>query len=430
MTSFIANLKIEIINTGTELLLGRVLNTHQQWLCRELARLGWVPHRQVTVADTAEAIQAAVKEAVTRSEVTIVTGGLGPTSDDLTRQCIAELLGKDLVLHEDILNQIQLFYESRGRRMSESTCVQAYAPRGSIVLPNPNGTAPGLVLTIDHGSSPSLERPCLLIMLPGPRRELYPMFTDQVVPLLKRSLPPSAGRLERILHTTGLGESGVEDKVASELKPFIENGLELGYCARVGEVEVRLAASGKDAAIIVAKAESIVRSCLGDFIFSADDLGLEEVVVDILTKQKKTLAVAESCTGGLLAHRLTNVPGASAVFLNGWITYTNKSKQKFLGVPSDILDQHGAVSEPTARAMAEGARLQAQVDFSLAITGIAGPSGGTPSKPVGTVFVALASAKHTIVHQHLNLFERENFKQATTQQALEMLRRELLAEAH
>lgn len=418
-------MKVEIINTGTELLLGRVLNTHQQWLCRQLAGLGWIPHRQMTVADTAESIQAAIKEAVSRSEVIIVTGGLGPTSDDLTRQCIAELLGRELVLHEEVLDQIRCFYASRARPMPESTRVQAYAPQGSLILPNPNGTAPGLVMGLEPDHLLTSGRRSLLVMLPGPPRELYPMFQDQVIPLLKKNQSGSPLRVERVLRTTGQGESGLEEIIAPLLKPLLQSGLELGYCARIGEVEIRLAAVGQDAFTLVRQAETTVCSCLGDLVFADDDSTLEEVVVKMLIEQKKTVAVAESCTGGLLAHRLTNVPGASAVFRNGWVTYSNQAKRELLGVPADLLDQHGAVSEPVARAMAEGARLRAGADFALATTGIAGPGGGTSSKPVGTVYVALATSQRSVIHRYLNVLDRENFKRATTQQGLDLLRREV-----
>jgi nicotinamide-nucleotide amidase len=417
---------VELINTGTELMLGRVLNTHQQWLCRQLADLGYVVARQIAVPDTGSAIEQAVREALVRADLILTTGGLGPTSDDITRDLIAQLLGKQL--HEDaaVLSHIKHFFTSRNRPMPERTRVQALIPDGALVLPNPHGTAPGLAIEVCPNAFRAGGAASWLVMLPGPPRELRPMFTDSVVPLVRRVLPRASGFVCRTLRTTGIGESMVQEKIAGPLASAVAAGLEVGYCARPGQVDVRLTASGAEAQKLVGEAEAIVRKILRRRIYSADDDELEAVIVRLLADRKQTLALAESCTGGCISHRVTNVPGASAVLLAGLVTYSNAAKQKFLGVQADTLARHGAVSEPVAREMAEGARAQTQADCALAVTGIAGPSGGTPEKPVGTVFIGLAGPSGTVVERNLNPYDRETFKQVTSQQALDLLRRTIL----
>lgn len=417
-------MNIEIINTGSELLLGRVLNTHQQWLCRQLADRSYVVNRQLAVDDSGLAIDQAAREALSRSDLVITTGGLGPTSDDRTRDLVAALLGCKLVLDEQVREDIRKFFVHRRRPQPARVEVQALVPEGAIVLPNALGTAPGLAMEVPAGRF----RPgaSWLVMLPGPPRELRPMFIEQVIPLIQKLFPPDKAFVCRTLKMTGLGESIVEDKIAASLKHLSDTGLELGYCARIGEVDVRLVARGADAQKIAFQAEQIIRDQIGQFIFGTDDDELEAVIIKLLMEQKKTLALAESCTGGYIANRLTNVPGASEVFPGGWITYSNEAKQNSLGVRPETLAQHGAVSEATAREMAQGARTRAGSDYALAVTGIAGPGGGSDAKPVGTVFIALATAGHTFVLNPLNRYDRETFKFVTSQQALELLRRTLL----
>ena len=433
-------MNVELINTGSELLLGRVLNTHQQWLCRRLADLGHNVARQVAVPDTGADIQQAVREALGRADLILVTGGLGPTSDDITRDLIAQLLGKKLVLDEAILADIKTYFAKRKRPMPANNDVQAMVPEGAIVLPNPNGTAPGLAMCVQDGRhltpapSPLLagsQRGAgvnqWLVMLPGPPRELRPMFDAGVTPILRREFPLEIPFVCRTLRTSGVGESAVQEKIQPLLAALVATGLEVGYCARVGQVDVRLAARCADAGKIVGEAEAIVQRLLATNIYGYDDEEMETIVVRLLTEQKKTLALAESCTGGGIANRITNVPGASAVFHGGLVTYSNESKQKLLGVRAETLAAHGAVSEAVAREMAEGTRARLDADFAIAVTGIAGPGGGSPEKPVGTVFVALAGEFATVVERRLNAYEREAFKQLTAQQALELLRGRLLS---
>jgi nicotinamide-nucleotide amidase len=413
----------EIVNTGTELLLGNVLNTHQQWLCRRLFEAGYRVQRQMCVPDTGEAIEGAIREALGRADVVICTGGLGPTSDDITRDLVAQLLGRKLVMDEQVRAAIANFFAKRNRPQPARTEVQALVPEGARVLPNAVGTAPGLAMEIPAGQFRNAKS--WLFMLPGPPRELYPMFTEHVLPMIRSVLPIEIRLACRVLRTSGIGESMVEERIAGPLESLVQQGLELGYCARTGEVDVRFVGS----AAMVSEAEQLVRKILGSYVFGVDDERIEEVLVRLLTDRKQTLAVAESCTGGLINHRITNVPGASAILLAGMVTYSNDSKQKLLGVSADSLKDHGAVSEQVAGEMARGARDRAGADYGLSVTGIAGPSGATPDKPLGTVFIGLASAESSLVKKLFNPYDRETFKHVTSQQALDLLRRFVMKDA-
>lgn len=418
---------LEIVNTGNELMLGRVLNTHQQWLCRQFADAGYVVSRQVAVADTATDIQQAVREAMARADVIVCTGGLGPTSDDLTREAIAELIGRQLREDPAVVAALRASYAARNRTPSPAVMVQAQVPDGAIVFPNQHGTAPGLLIEIRADRNTAVNRVAWLIMLPGPPRELRPMFTAEVLPWVRRTFAQEVPFVCRTLRSTGVPESTMQHQIAAPLAGLVKRGLEIGYCARPGEVDVRLVARGPDAIALVAEAETTVRREVGRSLYGVEGESLEAVVVQLLASRRQSLAVAESCTGGRIASRVTDVPGASEVFWGGFITYSNALKERLLGVPNQTLAAHGAVSEATARAMAEGARACAQADYALAVTGIAGPGGGTLEKPVGTVFVALAGPDGTEVRHFLNAFDRETFKHLASQQALEMLRRRLLA---
>lgn len=400
-------MNLELITTGSELLLGLVVNTHVNFLARQLAPLGLRIARHTTIGDSPTAMRAVIADALARADILLITGGLGPTSDDITRDVVAELLHRPLRLDPAIAEAIRERFRKRGREMPEKNVVQAQVPEGARVLPNPNGTAPGLF--IQHDGK-------FIVLLPGPPRELEPMFREFVVPLLPRGTPAEC----RIYKIAGLPESIVEQKVAPVLADLA--GIELGYCARPGEVEVRVIAQR------IGEADARIRAALGDDIFGTDADRMEDIVVRLLTASRKTVATAESCTGGLIAHRLTNVSGSSAVFLNGWVTYSNAAKQRDIGVREATLKEFGAVSEPTAREMAEGARQRSDADYALSVTGIAGPTGGTPEKPVGLVFIGLATSKGTQVQRWQLGFDRETFKFFVSQTALDMLRRELLAE--
>jgi nicotinamide-nucleotide amidase len=268
----------------------------------------------------------------------------------------------------------------------------------------------------------------LLVMLPGPPRELRPMFLNQVLPLICDRFGCAPSFACTVFRTVGIGESFLEEKIAGELRGLMARGLDVGYCARVGEVDLRFVARSADAEALVREAEEIARRHLRSFIYGRDPEELNEVIVKLLAERRKSLALAESCTGGYIANRITNVPGASAVFLGGVVSYSNESKQRFLGVRAETLETHGAVSEPVAREMAEGARRETGADYALSVTGIAGPAGGSEAKPVGTVFIALATPERTEVKQNLNQYDRETFKFLTSQQAFDLLRRELIKE--
>ena len=422
-------MKIELINTGSELLLGRVLNTHQQWICRQLADLGYEVTRQICVADDGPSIQAAAKESLGRADLVIVTGGLGPTSDDLTRDLIAQLFERKLVFVPEILKKIEAYFAARKRTMPPGSKGQAMVIEGAHVLPNDWGTAPGEAIVCERNPFSFAGAKAVLILLPGPPREMRPIFSASVLPLIQRELPLRNPFVCRTLRTAGMGESMVESKISPLLQPLVKQGLEIGYCARIGEVDVRLIARAGAAQAIVDSAEQIVRGQLDKgLIFGVDDDSLESVIVERLTRLRKTLALAESCTGGAIANRITNVPGASKVFMGGLVTYSNESKANLLGVRPESLQTHGAVSEVVAREMAEGALVRLGTDYALSVTGIAGPGGGTPEKPVGTVHMALARRNGpTLARLQHNNFDRETFKFITAQQAMALLREQLVS---
>ena len=382
-------MRIELINTGAELLVGRVLNTHQQWLCRQLTDLGYEVSRQVCVTDDGEQIQAVARESLQRAEVIITTGGLGPTSDDRTRDFVRKCWGGNWSFTRTPRARMNNSLPRGSTPCRPMFASRRWSPKARPFCPMPT-TAPGLALETKGGKQ-------WLILLPGPPRELRPMFIESVVPLLRREFPLACKYLCRTIKTTGLGESVVEEKIDAALRPLVRDGLELAYCARVGEVDVRLAGRGEKAEVLLAEGMARVERLLGPVIFGREDDSLESVVIGLLTSGKKTVAVAESCTGGFLAHRLTNVPGASAVFVGGVVAYSSAIKRAILGVREETLRQHGAVSEPAAREMAEGARRLVRADYALAVTGIAGPGGGTPEKPVGTAYVGLSENKGTTV---------------------------------
>ncbi|HEX4084655.1 MAG TPA: competence/damage-inducible protein A [Chthoniobacteraceae bacterium] len=398
---------VEVINTGTELLLGNTVNTHIAFLGQELFPLGLRVARQVTVPD-GDAIRTALTEAMDRAEIIIVTGGLGPTTDDITREIVAAMFDLPLVEDPAVWEHIQARFARRGLSMTPRNRRQAQAPQGARVLPNPFGTAPGLYL---------LQGGRHIFLMPGPPRELKPMFRDTVAPILREIVPGGAETGSRRWLITGMGESGVEAAVGAQLLAIPR--LELGYCARPGIVEVRCIGPAEALAL----AETVIMEKLSPHIAGEGSEGLEEILVHRLAELGKKVTTAESCTGGRLAHKITGVPGASRVFDAGFITYANEEKTRALGVSADLIAAHGAVSEPVARAMAEGALERAGADFALATTGIAGPDGGTPEKPVGTVYIAIASrGGQTRVSKNLYPMDRLTFQEIASNAALDMLR--------
>ena len=409
-------MRIEVINTGTELVLGNTVNTHGAWFGRELFKLGLRIERQTTVPD-GEAIRESLSEAVSRADVVIVTGGLGPTSDDLTREITAEVLGIDLIMDQGVLAGLEHFFAIRNRPMADANRKQALVPVGADVLPNPNGTAPGVYVP------PRLNGRgrAAVFLLPGPPRELHPMFRDEVVPRLRAiaGVEVAAGCTE--LKFTGVGESDFHQGIDARLAEIA--GLEIGYCAHVGEVDLRLIGSD----VARAAGRSIALAEFGQFLINEDGRSLEETVIRLFTAKGWTLATAESCTGGLISNRITDVAGSSAVFTHGFITYANEAKREVLGVAEALLQQHGAVSEEVACAMADGALRVSGADAAVAVTGIAGPGGGTDEKPVGTVWIAWAvKGRKTTAIRQFHPRNRKDFKLAVSQGALDGLRRLVL----
>jgi len=409
-------MRVILLNTGTELLLGDVQDAHLAFIAREILPLGLRIEERRTIGDT-KAIRHTLAEVFPGCEILFVTGGLGPTSDDITREMVADLLGLELQKSSELLASLRQRLQVRGIKWTSGIARQADVPAGAEVLSNQNGSAPGLYLRANI--NPQIHSPHLFL-LPGPPRELQPMFQAFVIPILRLIVPASALIERRLYKIADKGESLVEEAIGDRV--LAVPGIELGYCARPGEVDVRIVGKAK----AIEQADAIIKSTLGRSVFSATDETLEEVVVKLLVQRNQTVAVAESCTGGLLANRITNVPGASAVFPAGYVCYANQAKIDMLNVDPQLIEKHGAVSEQVARALAEHARACARSDYALATTGVAGPSGGSPEKPVGTVYIALAASGKTIAQKLFFPTDRETFKQIATQAALELLRRRLI----
>ena len=405
-----------LLNTGTELLAGDVHDTHLAFIAREIFSVGLRIDERRTVGDGA-AIGEALKELFPRAEIIFVTGGLGPTSDDITRDVTAELLRLELRENAQVLASLKERLNARGIKWVPSIARQAQVPDGAQILPNENGSASGLYLKANI--SPKIPSPHIFL-LPGPPRELQPMFRTHAM-LILRSIVKGPPKFERRFYKIAvMGESVIEEKIGQKILAI--PGVELGYCARPGEVDVRIIGER----VALDQADKIVRAELGDVIFTAGDETLEQVLVELLTKKKQTIAIAESCTGGLLANRITNVPGSSAVLLAGYVCYANAAKIDILGVDPKLIEQHGAVSGEVAQAMAEGARKRARSTCALSTTGIAGPDGGSEKKPVGTVYIGLAGETETKIRKLFFPSDRETFKQLVVQAAFEMLRRKLI----
>jgi nicotinamide-nucleotide amidase len=407
-------MRVEIINTGTELLLGRVTNTHLGFLAQSLFGLGLRVERQVTVPDGV-AIAEALDEAMVRADLIIVTGGLGPTSDDITRDAVAEAFGKKLIFHPEILADIAAKFAKRNFVLNEEMQrPQAMVPEGGVVLDNPRGTAPGLIVENDK---------TVAVVMPGPPGELRPMWENEALPWLRKKFASRLTTVHEVqLRILGIGETRVQSMVEDEVKAF--GPIEVGYCARPGEVDLRLIAEDEN---LVRQAAELARRKLHDVIYAEGVETMEQVVVRLARTEHKTIATAESCTGGLVASRITNVSGSSEAFRYGWVTYANEAKMTELGVQASLLEKHGAVSPEVAAAMAEGALRGSGADFAVAVTGIAGPTGGTAEKPVGLVYFGLASktGKTETHERHLSSI-RETFKYMASQIALDLLRRALV----
>jgi nicotinamide-nucleotide amidase len=409
--------RVVVINTGTELLLGDVLNTHLRFIAREIFQFGLRVDEQRTVPDSLT-LQKAFAEIFPRAEIVFVTGGLGPTSDDITRELVSEFLNLELLENSPVRETISRRLALRRIPATERIWRQALVPRGGQVLPNENGTAPGIYMAAQ--SNPKIPSPHLFL-LPGPPRELEPMFRDFVVPVLRQITAISEKVVMRNFRIANMGESIIEKKIGDAVLAIA--GIELGYCARPGEADVRVIGSAE----AVCQAERIIREKLREAIFTVADETLAAVLVRLLAERKQSVAIAESCTGGFLANEITNVPGASKVFIAGYITYSNEEKIRTLDVSQESIEKFGAVSQQVATEMAEGARERTGASYGIATTGIAGPSGGNAEKPVGTVLIALSSeSQPTRCEKFLLPSDRETFKQLVAQRAFDLLRKRLL----
>jgi nicotinamide-nucleotide amidase len=414
----LSDMTAEIISIGTELLLGQIVDTDAAHLSQELATLGIVIYHRSNVGDNKERCVAAIKQALARADAVFCVGGLGPTMDDLTRDAIAEAFGVSLVRDSAIVAHLNQWFESRNYTMLDSVLRQADVPEGGIPLPNPNGTAPGL--WVENTNK-------IIVALPGPPNEFIPMVENELLPRLRQKLGATQQVIQsRTLRVVGVGESLVEE----QLKPLMQaTSPTVAPYAKMAEVHLRItakAASTEEADKIIAPVADKIHEILGENIYAEGDALLEEVVVGLLNQQKKTVATAESCTGGTLAGRITNVSGSSSVFATGLVTYSNEAKVHLLHVPQALVAAKGAVSPEVAQAMAERVRELAEADFGISITGIAGPTGGTSDKPVGLVYIALAGPNGTEVHKNLYSGKRADIRFRSTQTALDMLRRTLL----
>ena len=416
------NMKIiksaEVLCVGTELLLGEVVNTNAAYIAERLAELGISVYHQSVVGDNPARLRDELSAALSRSDLVIMTGGLGPTYDDLTKETAAELFGKSLVMDERALADIKDYFTRTGRTMAESNAKQALLPEGSIPLYNLWGTAPGMVI---EGDGELFGKAAIL--LPGPPREMRNMFEACVVPYLREHT--ECAIVSKNIHLIGIGESAAE-ALLRELIDESKNPSLAPY-AKDGEVRFRVTASAKTAEEATKMcdllAKRVLASEVAPFVYGVDVGSVEGAVVKSLLEDGETLATVESCTGGLIAKRITDLSGVSAVYLGGAVTYANEAKEKMVGVKHETLLAHGAVSEETAREMAEGIRSALGADYGISTTGIAGPSGGTPEKPVGTVYIAVASKSGTRVKrlQLPPMRDREYIRTASATNALALL---------
>ena len=408
----------ELLTIGDELLRGEIVDTNAAFLADRLVRLEVETRFHTSVLDDPADMADAFRRAAGRSELVLVSGGLGPTRDDLTIEVLAETFGRKLQLHEPSLTALEAFFARFGREMAENNRKQAFFPEGAEVLPNPVGTAPGCLLEAEG---------TLFFCMPGVPRELTRMMDEQVIPRVRERVKRSGGEVVRtaLLRTFGMGESTLDQ----ELRDLAQGPhLALGFRTAFPDNYLRPTARGRSEAEAEERLAGLIAAIekrLGALVYGRGDETLEVVVGRLLAAAGKRLAAAESCTGGLLGERISSVPGASAYFLGSVVAYANRAKEQLLGVPAALLREHGAVSEPVAVAMAQGVRERLGADFAVSTTGISGPSGGSEEKPVGLVYVGFASAEGARAHELLFPFERQRHRIATTQVALDQVRRTL-----
>jgi nicotinamide-nucleotide amidase len=405
--------KIAVLTIGDELLNGEISDTNTRRIALALATRGLFIREVMSVGDDEDYISEALQELSARRQLVIVTGGLGPTHDDMTTRAAAKAFRLPLILNDEALQQIHAHFRRTGREMYAGNEKQALFPRKATLIPNLVGSAPGFRLQLDH---------CTLYFLPGVPAEMEPMLEASVLPLLQAALPPSTF-VERIFTLIGVAEPQVENSLAAAGLPA---GVMVGFGVTFPLVYLKLRACGVDAEELLDRSEPMVLRAVGDYLVARSKETLASVVARLLLRSGETLALAESCTGGMIAAQLTDIPGASAFLERGAVTYADKAKIGWLKVPAWMIEQEGAVSATTAKLMARGIRRVAATDFGLAVTGIAGPDGGTAEKPVGTVYMALATADGERVVCHHFGGSRDEIRRLSASHALDLLRRHLL----
>lgn len=406
----------EIICVGSEILFGDIVNTNTQYLSQRLTDLGIFVYHQSVVGDYENDLIDAIKQALSRSDVILFTGGLGPTSDDITKETVAKVLGQTLILDQAIAADLEVFFKSRGYNMTQNNLKQAMVPEGGVVLTNNNGTAPGIYWNYDNKH---------IAVLPGPPREMKPMFEEMLVPILKQHLDRII--VSKTLKLIGIGESEASSKI-QHIIDASENPIIAPY-AKDSEVHFRITAEGIEdytCRELVMEAETKIRAILGDYVYTDDQRSLTEVVVDLLIENQRTISLAESCTGGLISAAIVDVSGASKVFMEGCVTYSNEAKVRTLNVQTETLAKHGAVSEAVACEMAEGVRVMAGTDIGIGITGIAGPDGGTKEKPVGLVHLCISVKGEKHVYKFNLSGNRQKVRDNAAKRALIQLYRLLV----
>lgn len=411
---------VELISVGTEILLGNIVNTNAAYLAEKIALLGLSCYHQSAVGDNEERLEDAIRLALSRSDIVILSGGLGPTKDDLTKEVTAKVFGKKLVEDSRTRERIRSFFErlQHAEKITSNNWKQAMVPEGAIVVDNHNGTAPGLILEGEDGKR--------AILLPGPPNEIRPMFERDIAPYLNRLQPE--GIYSKMVKVCSIGESRAETMVADLMDA--QTNPTLAPYAKTGEVHFRVTAKAGDEETAEAMMKPMIEELyrrFGDKIYTTEeDVTLEEAIVALLKEKNMKVTTAESCTGGLLAGRILNVPGASAVYREGYITYSNEAKERLLGVTSETLSLQGAVSPETAAEMARGAADAAQADAALSVTGIAGPDGGTKEKPVGLVYIGCCVKGKVRTERFQFSGNREKIRDSAVVRALTILREELI----
>ena len=404
----------QVICIGNEIMLGHIANTNASFISNKLAFIGIKTAKHLDIPDNPEVIISSIRKALGESEIVLLSGGLGPTVDDLTLECIAKALNKDLIFNKKIADRIKKHFKRRKIKMPANNMRQALLPEGAISIDNNLGTAPGLIIPVSNK---------VLMAFPGVPHELYPMLENTVIPYLKKHFQTGKIIKSRLIKITGLSESRVNEIIEDILR--ISGNIQMGIYPHPEEIHVKITVTDKNeksAGLAISKIEKKIKSRLKNYIFGYDNEKLEEITGRALLKSKKTLAVAESCTGGLLASRITDIPGSSDYFKLGLITYSNESKNKLLNIPLDAIKKYGAVSKQVASLMARNVRTLAGADYGIGISGIAGPGGATKKKPIGLVYIALSMKEKTICREFCFIGTRNLIKYKSAQAALNMIR--------